>query len=56
MKVIDYSNGPAFRKKLRSFCHLAASAAGDVSATVSGILADVRQRGDVAVREYTELN
>ena len=54
MKVIDYSNGPAFRKKLRSFCHLAASAAGDVSATVSGILADVRQRGDVAVREYTE--
>ncbi len=53
MKVIDYSNGAAFRKTLRAFCDQAASAGGDVSATVAGILADVRKRGDAAVRQYT---
>ena len=53
MKRIEYSSDLGFQRALRKFCQETATA-GDVSGTVSGILADVRQRGDTAVREYTE--
>ena len=54
MKVIKYSTDASFTKSLRAFCDLAASSSGDVANTVTDILADVRKRGDVAVRQYTE--
>ncbi|MGC6456645.1 MAG: histidinol dehydrogenase [Coraliomargaritaceae bacterium] len=54
MKVLEYSTEASFSKSLRSFCDLATSSAGDVANTVTGILSDVRKRGDAAVRKYTE--
>jgi histidinol dehydrogenase len=54
MKVIEYSTDASFAKSLRTFCNLSASSAGDVANTVTDILADVRKRGDAAVRHYTE--
>ncbi|PXA04705.1 histidinol dehydrogenase [Coraliomargarita sinensis] len=52
MQKLDYSNSPKFQKALSQFCEKA-SASGDVSSVVSGVLQDVQKRGDAAVLEYT---
>ena len=52
MDKLEYSESAKFRKALRAFCEKA-TAAGDVSSIVSGVLHDVRTKGDAAVLQYT---
>lgn len=52
MDKLEYSKSTKFRKALRDFCEKATAADG-VSSIVSGVLDDVRARGDAAVLEYT---
>lgn len=53
MQKLDFKQSPKFQSALRSFCQQAI-VSGDVSDAVTSVLADVRQRGDAAVLEYTE--
>ena len=53
MQKIKLSESLKFQNALRSFCEQAI-VSGDVSDVVTGVLADVRLRGDSAVLQYTE--
>ena len=53
MQKIKFSESLKFQNALRSFCEQAI-VSGDVSDVVTGVLADVRLRGDSAVLQYTE--
>lgn len=53
MQKIEFSESSKFQNSLRTFCEQAI-VSGDVSDVVTSVLADVRQRGDAAVLEYTE--
>jgi histidinol dehydrogenase len=53
MQKINFSESLKFQNALRSFCEQAI-VSGDVSDVVTGVLADVRLRGDSAVLQYTE--
>ena len=53
MQKIKFSESLKFQNALRSFCEQA-TVSGDVSDVVTGVLADVRLRGDSAVLQYTE--
>jgi histidinol dehydrogenase len=52
MQTLEYSDSSQFSNALRQFCENA-TVAGDVSAVVTEVLADVKARGDQAVLEYT---
>lgn len=52
MLKINFSNLPSFHNALREFCARASSSA-DVAPVVTEVLSAIRQRGDVAVLEYT---
>lgn len=52
MRKLNYSNSSAFQDALRDFC-ANTSTSGDVSAVVTEVLGEIRQRGDTAVLEYT---
>jgi histidinol dehydrogenase len=52
MDKLEYSESAKFRKALCAFCEKA-TAVGDVSSIVSGVLHDVRTKGDAAVLKYT---
>lgn len=53
MQKIKFSESLKFQNALRTFCEQAI-VSGDVSDVVTGVLADVRLRGDSAVLQYTE--
>ncbi|MFP4203334.1 MAG: histidinol dehydrogenase [Opitutales bacterium] len=53
MEYVSFSNTPECFQRLRQFCDKAL-AGGDVSTTVSELLADVRKRGNRAVLDATE--
>jgi histidinol dehydrogenase len=53
MQKIEFSETPKFQSALRTFCEQTI-VSGDVTDVVTSVLADVRQRGDRAVLEYTE--
>lgn len=52
MNELEYSKSPKFQRELHDFCEKA-TAGGDVSSIVSGVLDDVRSRGDAAVLDYS---
>jgi histidinol dehydrogenase len=53
MQKIEFSDTPKFQSALRTFCEQTI-VSGDVTDVVTHVLADVRERGDSAVLEYTE--
>ena len=53
MQKINFSESLKFQNALRTFCEQA-TVSGDVSDVVTGVLTDVRLRGDSAVLQYTE--
>ncbi|MGZ0655943.1 histidinol dehydrogenase [Coraliomargarita sp. W4R53] len=53
MQKLEFSDTPKFQSALRTFCEQTI-VSGDVTDVVTSVLADVRQRGDAAVLEYTE--
>ncbi len=52
IKILSFSD-PGFEGEFKKIVERGETAASDVEATVAGILADVRKRGDQAVFEYT---
>ena len=52
LRTLD-SSAPTFDAELAALLAYSAEADGAIEATVESILADVRQRGDAAVLEYT---
>lgn len=53
MQIIKYSKTAQFNAELRRFCEQTI-VSGDVSDVVTSVLADVKQRGDRAVLQYTQ--